>query len=410
MVGNWLHGVAHQTALKARATTGKRQAREKQVSAIPEPEAPTEPELWHDLQPLLDQELSQLPENYRIAIIFCDLQGKTRKQAACQLRIPEGTLSSRLTTARRMLARRLARRGVRISAGALAALLLQQGASAGVPASVVGYTIKAMGLVVVGAGAAEAVSIKVAALAEGVIRAMFTTKLKIATSALLAVVMLGIGSAPATYRALASERGASPNAATTAATGQDHDNLVQDGAIPQQADGAEKRQTEEPPAVVVNSTVRGQTAGEQGKPDERSTLSAPKAEDKAKQARQTPGSGADANNAKLRALLQERLEVLRKSADRMKQLHKENVASRGEVRQAEMRVHKAALELCDTTAQRVAVLEKIVKLSREEEDQFSQLQKQGGATEDEVREATIRRLEAEIALEREKAKLGAPSK
>src|SRR6516164_7908751 len=31
MVGSWLHGVAHQTALKARATRAKRQAREKQV-------------------------------------------------------------------------------------------------------------------------------------------------------------------------------------------------------------------------------------------------------------------------------------------------------------------------------------------------------------------------------------------
>jgi len=38
------------------------------------------------------------------------------------------------------------------------------------------------------------------------------------------------------------------------------------------------------------------------------------------------------------------------------------------------------------------------------------LQKQGGATEDEVREATIRRLEAEIALEQEKTKPTAPSK
>src|SRR3954466_10480957 len=37
MVANWLYGVAHQTALKARATTAKRRAREKQVTAMPEP-------------------------------------------------------------------------------------------------------------------------------------------------------------------------------------------------------------------------------------------------------------------------------------------------------------------------------------------------------------------------------------
>src|SRR6202142_3874171 len=34
-VGNWLYGVAHTTALKARATAAKRHAREKQVSEMP---------------------------------------------------------------------------------------------------------------------------------------------------------------------------------------------------------------------------------------------------------------------------------------------------------------------------------------------------------------------------------------
>src|SRR6516162_1507942 len=37
MVANWLHGVAHQTALKARANTARRRGREKQVTAMPEP-------------------------------------------------------------------------------------------------------------------------------------------------------------------------------------------------------------------------------------------------------------------------------------------------------------------------------------------------------------------------------------
>src|SRR5213592_259624 len=45
MVANWLYGVAHQTALKARATTAKRRARERQVTEMPEPVA-TEQDLW----------------------------------------------------------------------------------------------------------------------------------------------------------------------------------------------------------------------------------------------------------------------------------------------------------------------------------------------------------------------------
>src|SRR5258707_360981 len=50
MVGNWLYGVAHQTALKARATRAKQRAREKQAMEMPEPVGP-EQQLWNDLHP-----------------------------------------------------------------------------------------------------------------------------------------------------------------------------------------------------------------------------------------------------------------------------------------------------------------------------------------------------------------------
>src|SRR5437660_8426754 len=140
LLANWLYGVAQQTALKARATTAKRRGRERQVINMPEPAA-TEGDLWHDLQPLLDQELSRLPDKYRVAIVLCDLEGKTRKEAARQLGVPEGTLSARLTRGRVMLAKRLSRQGLAVSGGALAAILSQSMASAGAPASVVANTL-----------------------------------------------------------------------------------------------------------------------------------------------------------------------------------------------------------------------------------------------------------------------------
>src|SRR5262249_4449427 len=77
MVGTRLYGVAHQTGRKARATAVKRRAREKQVPQLPEPEG-AQPGQPGDLQPLLDRELSRLPDRYRVALVLCDLEGKTR--------------------------------------------------------------------------------------------------------------------------------------------------------------------------------------------------------------------------------------------------------------------------------------------------------------------------------------------
>src|SRR5262249_27053858 len=127
MIANWLYGVAYQTSRKARAILAKRRTREKQETAMPEPQA-LEQDTWKDLRPLLDQELSRLPDKYRAAIVLCDLEGKTRQHGARQLGLPEGTLAGRLTRGRAMLARRLARRGLAASGAALAAVFAQEAA------------------------------------------------------------------------------------------------------------------------------------------------------------------------------------------------------------------------------------------------------------------------------------------
>src|SRR5438445_4118513 len=129
LVANWLYGVAHQTALKARATAARRKERERQMTEMPEP-AVMEQGLWRDLQPLLDEELSRLPDKYRSLIVMCDLEAKPRKEVARQLSCPEGTVAGRLARARTMLARRLAKRGVELSGGALAVVLSLNAAAA----------------------------------------------------------------------------------------------------------------------------------------------------------------------------------------------------------------------------------------------------------------------------------------
>jgi RNA polymerase sigma factor (sigma-70 family) len=190
LLGNWLYGAAYRAALEAKAA--RRRVKERQVSAMPEPEAPAQPEVSLDLRPVLDQELSRLPDKYRAPLVLCDLEGRTRRDVARQLNIPAGTLSGRLTTARRLLAKRLARHGLAVSGGALAATLSQNGASACVPSPLVGSTVKAAVLSAAGQAApAGLVSAKVAALTEGVLKSMLLSKLKIAAAVLLVGVLAG---------------------------------------------------------------------------------------------------------------------------------------------------------------------------------------------------------------------------
>jgi RNA polymerase sigma factor (sigma-70 family) len=189
MIVNWLHGVTRQTAFKARATLAKRRAREKQVQELPEPEAQSAPAVWSDIQPLLDQELSRLPDKYRVAIVMCDLEGATQQEAARQLNIPEGTLTTRLRRARSMLEKRLAWRGLAVACGSVEAFLHQNTAIASAPASAVSLTINVATSVAAGKTAAAClISANVAALTEGVVKSMLLMKLRNLVAALLMVV------------------------------------------------------------------------------------------------------------------------------------------------------------------------------------------------------------------------------
>ena len=193
MVGNWLYGVAHTTALRAKAKAAKRLRRERQVANMRETNDAGAGQ-WDDLQVLLDEELTKLPDKYRLPIVLCDLEGRSRREVARQLKIPEGTLSSRLTTARRTLAKRLARRGLALSSAAMAALLTQNASSAYVGPALVAGTVKAAALLTAGqAVATSVVSVLVIALKEGVLKAMLISKLKTAVSLLVVVAGVGLG-------------------------------------------------------------------------------------------------------------------------------------------------------------------------------------------------------------------------
>jgi hypothetical protein len=141
------------------------------------------------LESLLDQELARLPDKYRSAVVLCDLEGKTRQEVARELGCPEGTVASRLDRARSLLANRLTRRGLALPAGALAAMLSAQTASAAVTADLFAATLQASIAFATGNITASGATV----LAEKVVTNMLWQKFKVFVVVMLGLCLLAAG-------------------------------------------------------------------------------------------------------------------------------------------------------------------------------------------------------------------------
>lgn len=219
-LSGWLFQVAYRSALRLRMARARRAARQQpgldQLVA-----SPVDDTNGHELRKVLDDEIDRLPARQRLAFVLCCLEGKTGAEAARLIGCRPGTVSSRLTRARERLRSRLLRRGL-APAAALVAGLGQEALAAPLPPALVGTALK----LVVGVPSPEMLS-----HVEGVLRAMFLSKLK-TTTLLLATLGILIVGGVLTHHALQAQPPGPDGLEAPPAQ------VVQEKAGPKGADGA----------------------------------------------------------------------------------------------------------------------------------------------------------------------------
>lgn len=182
-LASYLHGVASRIARKTRARSACRRRHERALSPDRVAADPLDPLLAGELRAVLDEEIAQLPDKYRMPLVLCYLAEKTHEQAAGELGWPKTSLTTRLMRARQLLQQRLLRRGFTAPAGLLAALLTEQTANAAVPSSLTLLTVR---LVV---QSLDGTPFAVAALADGAAKGATLTKW---ATALMLLTTLGV--------------------------------------------------------------------------------------------------------------------------------------------------------------------------------------------------------------------------
>ncbi|MCU0704386.1 MAG: sigma-70 family RNA polymerase sigma factor [Fimbriiglobus sp.] len=188
MVGNWLYGVAVRTANKVRVMNARKASRRREsprgLDQHPATHVAGSPDL--DTLAVIDAELASLPDVYRAAFVACELNGRSRSEAARELGWPKGTVAARLAKARELLAARLTKRGVTLGAGLFAA--------AAVPSTTAAETLSAV-REQLAVGTASAVAPAAQTLSDEVVNSMSGFKLKLAAVGVLALALVGGGTA-----------------------------------------------------------------------------------------------------------------------------------------------------------------------------------------------------------------------
>ncbi len=184
----WLYRVAYLIALKASGRRAARSMGSLPMEDVPMNDPPDANAILHEQHAIIDDELASLPEKFRTVLVLCLIEGKTNTEAAAALKIPVGTVDSRLNTARKHLQAKLVRRGLGVAAAASLERLFEASLSATTPMihTLIANTIRDI-LLTLSDSTTGALSPTVTSLAHGV-SIMSLTKLK-----LLAIFGIGLG-------------------------------------------------------------------------------------------------------------------------------------------------------------------------------------------------------------------------
>lgn len=188
-VACWLHGVCYRLAHRLQAELARKPpvTAGEADSSTPDP---TNQACMNEVQAALDDELARMSEKYRLPLVLCYLEGKTRDEGALHLGWSLSTLKRRLERGRQMLAARLKRRGLSLGVVLVSATLLENAAAVAVPPTLLSSTCKITTLSATGQALTGVVSARVAALSEGMVHAMRMTRLKLTAAVVLTVGIL----------------------------------------------------------------------------------------------------------------------------------------------------------------------------------------------------------------------------
>lgn len=189
----WLHRVAYRVARRIRKAKLERRDHEHRAGAM-------RPATTHidndrkDLAAAVHDEIERLPDRFRVPVVLCDLEGTTHEQAARHLGLPIGTVKSRLMRARSLLRGRLSKRGLALTTAFSAAHSAFSPADAAVSLQIGDSTVRAALALAAGqAPGVSAITSRVAALTEEVLKTMLFPKLRIAALSLLTTAVLVAG-------------------------------------------------------------------------------------------------------------------------------------------------------------------------------------------------------------------------